>query len=232
MNLKSLTTLDCRGALDVSRLKQPWDDTPDLKADPTCDPARKLDADKAHWRTATARSFADLRTRPEAIRHLERLPEAGESLHAIISGTYALWDLVPAIIERSGQRIDALHIATLSFSTANAKDLLDLLDAGQIGTAALLVSHYFKATNQSIYDYLIPQLVRRGQKVLAMRTHCKLLLVALADGRRFTVESSANLRSCKNIEQFVMTQDQGLYQFHRDWMEKLLCPDPEPQPRS
>ena len=58
-----------------------------------------------------------------------------------------------------------------------------------------------------------------------MRTHCKLILAKMADGTAYVVEASANLRSSKNIEQFVLTQDIGLYQFHRAWIDgELLRP--------
>jgi len=44
----------------------------------------------------------------------------------------------------------------------------------------------------------------------------------LTDGRCVVVESSANLRSCRNIEQFTMSHDRALLQFRRSWMLGLL----------
>lgn len=55
-----------------------------------------------------------------------------------------------------------------------------------------------------------------------MLTHAKILLMELTDGRGFTVESSANLRSCSSIEQITMTHDAELLAFHRQWITDIM----------
>lgn len=37
-----------------------------------------------------------------------------------------------------------------------------------------------------------------------------------------TVEGSANLTSHPRLEQHIVTNDRGLYDFHRTWMEEIL----------
>lgn len=209
-------------AVDPAELAAPFGDAvePDVKGEEV-DTARRLPSDRALIRRATARTTVDFRANPDALRHLATLPKKGESLHGIICGKYALWDLVPAVLERTGKTIDHLSIATLSYSEKNAADLLARFDAGQIKGVSLLVSHYFKSTSQGIYEALVPHLLARGQRVLAMRTHCKILLFRIG-GTRYVVESSANLRSCVNVEQFVMTNDRKLYDFHHAWLEQEL----------
>jgi hypothetical protein len=69
---------------------------------------------------------------------------------------------------------------------------------------------------------LAEALHRRGHSIAAIRCHAKILLMELTDGRHIVVESSANLRSCRNIEQFTMTDDHDLLLFHRGWMLELL----------
>jgi hypothetical protein len=208
----------------TAELAQPFDDAPtfDAAADPEVNVSAGLRADLAHKRLPSRRLFVDYRANMNAYKHLDPLPGEGESLHGIISGKYALWDLVPALIERTGQKIEDLMLATLSFSKANAADLLGLLDDGQVKRAGLLISYFFKAQSRPIYDCLVPQLKERGHRVLAMRTHAKLLLARMADGTCYVCESSANLRSCKNVEQFVLTRCAELYAFHRGWIDGEL----------
>ena len=143
-------------------------------------------------------------------------------MHGVIGGKYALWELVPALIEKTGSKIDDLLIATLSFSKANAAEMLGLLDDGQVKRVGLLISYYFKSTSRPIYDCLVPQLRERGQRVLAMRTHFKIILVKMAGGMKYVIESSADLRSSGNIEQFVMTRCPDLYGFHESWLADEL----------
>lgn len=55
-----------------------------------------------------------------------------------------------------------------------------------------------------------------------MRTHTKLLLIETTAGDCYTIESSANLRSCKNVEQSTFTNDRPLFDFHRQWLNELF----------
>ena len=208
--------------LSLDDLPQPWDSEPDVFGDEV-DKSARLDGDRSHFRTPTVRTFKDYRTNPEAFRHMARLPVPGESHHGVISGKYALWDLVPAVLERTGHNMTELTIATLGFSKQNGADMLAFLDARKIERLSLLVSHYYKSTSAEIYDSLVPHLLKRGQKVKAMRTHAKMLLMRMPDGTRYVVESSANLRSCGNDEQFVMSNDSDLYDFHKTWIDELIA---------
>jgi len=218
-DLAEFTDLAC-----VDGIVQPFDDVPDFdaKADPEVDVNRRLGSDKSHIRIAKRRLFVDYRSNPDALLHLAKLPNEGETLHGVISGKYAMWDIVPALIERTGRKIDELYIATLSYGKQNAEELLGLLDDGQIKRCALLVSYYFKAQNRPLYDSLVPPLRARGHRVLAMRTHVKIMLARMAGGGMYVCEGSANLRSCKNIEQFCLTRCRRLYKFHRQWIDDEL----------
>lgn len=171
----------------------------------------------------TKRRCEDARRTKTAAEAIGELPGEGEAVHLAIGGTYALWNVVPAMLSLAGCRIDTLHIATLGFSKANIDDMAALLDAGQIGAVSLLASHYFKGTSNGIYEHAVEQLAKRpGTRFLSCRQHAKLLLVALADGRTITVESSANLRSCKNVETMTLIGSPELYQFHRSWIDSLF----------
>ena len=170
---------------------------------------------------AHKRQFRNLAGTTRAVRQIRELPAPGFSLHCLMGGDFNGWDLVPAIHRMAG-RIEALHIATLGFNHANNLELCEMLDKGHIGTVALICSHYFKGADPDVYQQAERELLARGQRITATRTHAKILLLDTAAGR-FTVESSANLRSCKNIEQFALTHCPALYEFHREWIERALA---------
>jgi len=197
-----------------------WDAPP---PSPEIDTTLRLPRDLSTLHSPTRRLTLDARANPAAFAHLATMPAQGESLHGVISGRYALYELIPALIERTQQPIAALYIATLSFNKQNAADILALLQAGHVKSLALIISYYFKSTSREIYDLLIPPLRAAGQRVLAIRNHAKLLLAEMANGQKFTVETSANLRSSGNIEQFVLTADGPLHDFHRGWIEDLFA---------
>lgn len=182
-----------------------------------------LQRDMKHLRRHRKLDLVDARQAKDAAESLGRIPDEGESLHMVISGRFALWDFVPAMLTLSGTTITAMHIATLGFSKRNIAKMCELHDAGRIGSIHLLCSHYFAGTSGAIYDFAVEQFATRsGCKFLSVRTHAKMVLVAFADGRKIVIESSANLRSCKNIEQVSIFADGALYAFHRGWIEGLF----------
>jgi hypothetical protein len=210
-------------AAELCEAFEPKEPEFDTTANPEIDTAARLPADRAMMRLVPRRLNIDYRTNPDAYRHIRRLPKENESLHGVICGKYALWDLIPALIERTGEDIADLYIATLGFSKKNGADLCGLLDDRRVRRASLIVSYYFKSTSANIYDAVIPELQNRGQRVRAIRSHCKLILARMRSGARYVCESSANLRSCVNIEQFVLTNHKPLYLFHRRWMEQIFA---------
>ena len=158
-----------------------------------------------------------------AVKEIASLPELEESLHIIARGNFPLWSIVPAVLKLSGgATIDSMHIATLGFSTSNATDLLSMLDAGQVKAVALVCSVFFERQNPAEYQMMADGLSARGQRIVALRSHAKVIAIALSDGRRFAVESSANLRSCRNLEQITFTQSPDLHRFHAGWMNEVI----------
>ncbi|HEX4796179.1 MAG TPA: hypothetical protein VH370_20485 [Humisphaera sp.] len=158
-----------------------------------------------------------------AVRDIAELPALEESLHCVCRGNFPLWSIVPASPKLAAPAtITALYLATLGFSSSNAADLFELMDAGQIKTVAIVASVFFQRQNPKEYGMMDAGIRERGQRLVALRSHAKVIAFSLSDGRQFAVESSANLRSCRNLEQFSFTQSPSLYQFHRDWIEQVI----------
>ena len=193
-------------------------------ADHQQDARRELAGDRSYRRTPTKRTMIDVRQAANAVAHIGRLPEPGETIHLVCSGGYSLYHHIEAALElATPATIRYLGICTLGFSKDNLERLIGLLDTGAVGKLDFLFSVYFKSNEREICERLAHELGSRGQRVLSMRTHCKLLLIELGDGRdAYTIESSANLRSCKNVEQSTFTNDRSLLAFHRGWIASLF----------
>lgn len=210
-----------------------FDDLPTLDIDAPAfyeeqaDDSRNVDVtlhdDRTHRRRATSRTLIDWTKVSNAARQLDRLPDTGESIHGIMRANFDAFDFVPAIIGLlQPARCLELNIATLGFNDRNAAALIDLLDGGEVERASFIGSHFWKSHETGVYDALHHELTSRGHRCLAMRCHAKLLLFEAEDGRCLTMESSANLRSCRNLEQFVLTHDRSLLHFHRRWMTEMF----------
>jgi hypothetical protein len=88
----------------------------------------------------------------------------------------------------------------------------------QARTLRILCSDFFRRADPQIWQVGREQADRRRYGFRSTRNHTKLILAAIA-GRFYTVESSANLRSCANLEQFTITQSKPLFDFHTGWLD-------------
>src|SRR6185437_2086609 len=173
-------------------------------------------------RAAKRQTLSKLQSR-NAVAEMKELPGPGESLHIVCRGNFPLWSIVPGVLALAKPAIiEQLSIATLGFSKSNVADLLALFDQGQISAVSIVASVYFERQNPAEYKQMADGLKVRGQRIAALRSHAKIIAMALSDGRRFTVESSANLRSCRNLEQIAMHEGDDLYQFHSGWIAEVI----------
>ena len=165
----------------------------------------------------------DARKVGSAAKCIAALPIEGESVHMIVGQMFAGFDLLPAMLALSGaQAYGRLVLTTLGFNRDNLAQLALMLDLKQIDprTLTVLCGDFFRRADAGLWDIGKLQASERGYGWRSYRNHTKLTLAQL--GRRFfVVESSANLRSCQNIEQFTLTQSRDLFDFHAGWIDEI-----------
>lgn len=174
-------------------------------------------------RKVSKRSFHDGRREENAVWHLVKLPEPGESYHFVMDGRYQPCDLIPATARLASPAIiSRLTITTLSYNIENIDSLCMGIDQGKIGEVLLVPSCYFSEIEKPLYQQTVAALESRGSRCVPGYVHSKLMLCEMSDGSCYSYEGSGNLRSAKSIEQFVLTNDRALLEFHRSWLETYL----------
>jgi hypothetical protein len=187
------------------------------------DAARPWCGDRRHVRRTDKAVMLDARRLRNAIEHIGRLPEPGQAFHLVTAKQYSLWHVIKATLHLAAPAtIARLTVATLGFSRQNLEELLQLLDSGDIGQVDFLFSVYFKSNEREICERLAHELTTRGQRVVAMLTHAKILLIETTDGASYVVEGSPNLRSCGSVEQMMLTNDSALCDFHCQWITDIM----------
>ena len=164
---------------------------------------------------AAARRTAALR---EAADVLAVLPGPGETLHAVMTGRYDLMQLLAALIGQLG-RCEIARYATLSYNRKNLAEIIRLFDSGAVGKMTLLCSAFFRDHNKDLWTETLAEFRNRGQRAAASRSHCKVATLACADGRKFVLEGSANLRTNSNKEQFCLTHDAAVSDWYGAWID-------------
>lgn len=159
---------------------------------------------------------------PKAENVLAALPGPGASLHALMTGRYDLMDMVAAVVAGRGPVL-SLSASTLSFHAKNLVTLLDLFDAGRVAAIHVLCCTFFRNTNRGLWGTALAEFRTRGQRIAAARTHAKVVTLALADGTRYAIEGSANLRHNDCREQIAVVNDAGVHDFHAGWIGELIA---------
>jgi hypothetical protein len=147
---------------------------------------------------------------------------------AICTGTFIAGDMLDSIVAISGP--SKVAIASYSFSRDNALMLCDNIRNNMITSMDFITSDFFY--NQ-YRDTLWQQLVTHARpsaniRYAICRLHAKLFLVMPNDKTKpsWSVEGSANMRSCDNIDQLVIEVDEqdkneGV-SFHSKWMNRIF----------
>ena len=169
------------------------------------------------------RGFIDA-TRANVIKGvLPRLPGKSKSIHVLVSQAFAGFDLVPHFLRLSGEKsFDSLYLTTLGFSRENLAALGEMVGAS-IPPACLkiLCGDFFRRSDSGLWDIGALLAKERGFVFRSARNHTKLILAKIG-GHHLVVESSANLRSCRSIETFTVSDSRDLFGFHKSWIDEVL----------
>jgi hypothetical protein len=169
------------------------------------------------------RQLLDATAAANAVKDIERLPAAGESLHFIMRGNFHFWSIVPAVLAlATPATIDELHIATFGTNHGNIASLCRLIDAGRVRRVSFLASCFFRDQSSSVFGVLKDELTKRGQRCAGVRNHAKIVLFKLSDGRAYSTEGSANMTAANNLEQFALIADEKLRAFHARWIDAAI----------
>ncbi len=154
---------------------------------------------------------------------IKECPEPGWQYHLVSANKFDFWTWVPVMIDWIGAT-ENFYCSTWTANRQGVVDMFKIFDEGKItGQINFLTGLYFKRRETSVYATLLDGLLKRGGRFKAFETHCKILLLKNETHHAWlTVEGSANLTGNPRLEQYVVTNDKNLYEFHRDWFEEML----------
>ena len=178
--------------------------------------AIRVDARRRFERIGQQQSLSDVIGAPPAV---------GEAIHIVSGAKFDFWTWTPVIVGWLGVT-DQLFCSTWTASRGNVMELLALHDSGKIapGQIHALAGTYFKRRETAVYSLLLDGIRQRGGRFRAFQNHAKVLLLAnAAQGHFLTIEGSANFTSNPRLEQYVITNDKALHDWHKAWMEEVFA---------
>ena len=153
---------------------------------------------------------------------IKKLPPPGWSYHVISNGQYDFWTFIPALAALIGRQGLFLHMSTWTMSRNNAVDMIERFDSGQFKEMTLFTGLYFKRRESAVYAKVVEAFIERKQRYLAFKNHAKIILIG-DEKEKYIIEGSANFTANPRMEQYVLTRDDKLFDFHKEWMEEILA---------
>ena len=134
----------------------------------------------------------------------------------VIDGSFIFGDFIEALIVEKNYLVKKMIISTLSMSQNNVDSLRNLFDGEYLDSLDLIVSdHFFAHEKGKLVPYIYEKLdIENKFQFSAAGTHCKICLFETECGKKIVIHGSANLRSSSNIEQFVVEENEDLYNFN------------------
>ena len=151
---------------------------------------------------------------------LEKLPQKNETFHIISNGSFDYFNFIPRIIELTG-KIEELYFTTWTMNLKNVKELFQLFDNNSITAITAITGEYLKNREPIVYNTLFDGLKDRQQRIRAINNHAKIILISNKNDY-YTIEGSANLTANPRIEQHVISNNKGLMEFHKNWIDKIF----------
>jgi hypothetical protein len=172
--------------------------------------------------TATKAATFDARRLKNATDCLAKMPASLEYVHILCGQEFCGFDLLPVFLKLTrAKAFQSLTLTTLGFSRDNLDQLGKMIQAREIPPARLkiLCGDFFRRADPHIWDIGRSLAADHGFGFRSMRNHTKLILAQIRNAF-YVVESSANLRSCHNLETFTVTQSPSLFEFHTGWINQ------------
>lgn len=192
-----------------------WAANPDLQMEK----AERMEA-RALLRREVKRQFK-YETKIESATALAFMPGKGETIHIVSSGYFDHWTLIPVYCSLLGGRGLTFWGTTWTMNRENARDLLRLYDEQIVSEIHMFTGTYFKRRTPAVYSVLAKGLMARpGCAFTAFKNHTKITLLDNGDDT-IVIEGSANYTENQNAENYTVSNDRALYEFHREWMSQV-----------
>lgn len=147
-----------------------------------------------------------------------------DRVFCIVSGSFIFSDFIEAFIVENNIEVDEMIISTLSYSQDNIDSLQNLIEGDYVKKLDLIVSDYFFSNERNkLIKKTYEQLDKNNIFQLAVcSTHCKTYQFKTSGGKYIIIHGSVNMRSSSNIEQFVIEDNEELYNFNKDYQLKII----------
>lgn len=174
-------------------------------------------------RPVVRKTFNIIRSSAELERLIPDLPDS-ECYKIISGGNFASISFIRLVGSKT--KIKELTASTLRVGKKELQQLDLMAKNGRIASASFVVGNVMKHDSKKglsygYYDNFESVCNRNGWSYCVSKNHSKLILMDTESGK-FVLETSSNLNENPNIEQFSFENDELLYDFYYEFLQKIV----------
>ena len=120
------------------------------------------------------------------------------------------------------EKVDELYLSTWVISRENIAELVKAIEDGKINKLCFVVSVRLQQLKKSVYAYLVEEFEKHQDKIFykVCNSHAKGFSVK-TEKNYYTVIGSGNWTENPRIENYIIHNDLGIFNFNKDWIEDL-----------
>ena len=122
------------------------------------------------------------------------------------------------------EKITEMHIAVYRMNQRAVLFIKNIIDKNKI-PATIIVSSFFRENKK--YERWANELIAYAQSSTLVKVgfswnHAKVFLAKTASGKHIVFEGSGNLSDNARIEQYIIEDNEQVFNFHKQWITQLL----------
>lgn len=124
--------------------------------------------------------------------------------------------------------IEEMYLAIYRINQPTVDSIIEYIESGKIKKATFIISNYFNQTKKpEKWAIKLKDFCRQNKnsRHIYIHNHAKVLIVKTANQDYFVFEGSGNMSDNARIEQYIYENNKKIYDFHKSWMEELICQD-------
>lgn len=148
------------------------------------------------------------------------LPKPGEQIRLVTFRSFNAAVFLAHICK--SEKIEHLYLVVYSINAEAANMINTLINDGKIGRATILMSNLRNKAHRAKEQITRDNFVNNPKVDLFFASaHSKIMSMKTESGNYYSLEGSGNLSFNSRVEQYVLDNDQGLYNFTKNWMGKI-----------
>ena len=158
----------------------------------------------------------------QVINHIEEIgmPQKNEQIRIVTFRSFNTVHFINYIAKK--EIIEHLVLAVYSINAEAARFINDMINEGLIQKATILMSNLRNKAHRE-KEQITRDLFVNNPKVdlFFLQSHAKIVAMKTIDDNYYAIEGSGNLSYNSRVEQYVIDNDEGFYNFTVNWMQKV-----------